>query len=244
MVREHRSQETRLEDGDARSQSEPPAAFHLVADLARGVRVDEIDGSRQPVGAGLRQVHGAGIDEAAADRTGRRERLVVPPALLDAAADADGRIEDCVRPPRQDRSIGGEVEGRRLVGRARRLVAVRMHDRRAGSEARQCVVRDLAGQPRHPGVALARGHAVQRHLEQDGRCSRHGSMVAACVATGPYTQRSGARYTPPCPQPQWLTHVAPDSSMTTSLAWESRNPTWPARLKWNGSSLSRTRVPR
>ena len=58
------------------------------------------------------------------------------------------------------------------------------------------------------------------------------------------SQCSGARKTPPWPQPQWLTQVEPSSSTTTSAAWAAMWPTSSAASKWNGSSLTSTRVRR
>ena len=69
--RQHHAQEARLEDGDARAQGVARADLRHAPDVARAVGVDEVEGHRQAVRGAGSQVHRAGVEDGAADRTGR-----------------------------------------------------------------------------------------------------------------------------------------------------------------------------
>ena len=172
MGRQHHPQEARLEDGRARSQSQPLALAHHGPDVVGAVGVDEVDGHGPPICKRRAEVDRAGIERAAADESRFGQREVMVPARLDRVTHAHGRIEDGVGPHLEDAGVGLGVERGGVLGRPHGIVGVGVNHGGAGLEAGEGVAGDLFGEPGDGGVLLGGRDAVDGGLDHDG--SIHG----------------------------------------------------------------------
>ena len=153
--------------------------FDRPCHLGIGVHVREPLGGA--VGFGPAEVDRTGVDEADVEQPARPERIEMAELALDAGTRRNGGHGQQVRIAGKPRGealripVDGLVEWHGVVDQ------VVVDDRRAEVDALVALRDDLGDRARHRVVALRRGCAVQRHLD-DHRLNRHGSLPRCATA--------------------------------------------------------------